>query len=70
MAILASFPLSRNDQADVIEIFNGLTQQLDLAAHSSQVPAPKPISSHRFARPWISPEMSAGGCPEIQACSA
>jgi len=44
MAILANFPLSYSDQVDVIEIFDGLRQRLNDAAHSSQVPTPKPIS--------------------------
>ena len=44
MAILANFPLSYNDQVDIIEIFDGLRQRLNDAAHSSQVPTPKPIS--------------------------
>jgi hypothetical protein len=45
MAILTSFPLSHNDQADVIEIFIRLMQQLDDAAHSAQAPTNRPISS-------------------------
>jgi len=45
MAILANFPLSYSDQVDVIEIFDGLRQHLDGAAHSLPTPTTKPISS-------------------------
>jgi len=45
MSILANFPLSYNDQVDIIEIFDGLTQQLDDVAHSPQAPTPEPTSS-------------------------
>ena len=44
MAILDNFPLSYNDQADVIEIFNGLKQQVDDPL-PPQTTADKPISS-------------------------
>ena len=45
MAILANFPLSYSDQVDVLEIFNGLKQQVDDPAQSLQATLHRPISS-------------------------
>ncbi len=63
MSILpnANFPLLQSDQAEIIEIFNGLVAELYGAGHSMEAPI------NRFMKPYggsSDPDLDRGADPE------